>query len=263
MGQGKMVSIRVEDELPRAAVDFLKHCYRFVSEEWQHTERDNLPDKGFDRNFRAGCIASLSSWEISQEREMRLGSEMSTASGVLHEIDIVAKHPDVTSIMELKNRQGPPEKNDVIVFFAKILDYLAFNPDLLLRELCPVFMSTAEFDTNGLAACLGLGIHPVSPSLRPVPMLIDNAKRINVELRRGLQVSKETHDRFQDFCAEINNVHLRLMDNWISNRFGYHSENTIVLRAAAGSESQAISHLLWQLNKDCNWLLDSVREAMQ
>ena len=258
-----MASIRVENELPRAAIDFLKHCYRFVNEEWQHTTRDNLPDQGFERNFRAGCIASLSNWEISQEREMRFGSEMSTASGVLHEIDIVAKHPDVTAIMELKNWQGPPAKNDVIVFFAKILDYLVLNPDLLLKELCPVFMSTVAFDTSGLAACLGLGIHPVSPSLRPVPVLVDNAKRINVELRRGLQVSEETHDRFQDFCAELNSVWLKLMDNWISSRFGYHSENTIVLRAVAGSEPQAISHSLRKLNVDCNWLLASVREAMQ
>ena len=259
-----MVSIRVENELPNAAVDFLKHCYRFVNEEWQHTDRDNLPDQGFERNFRTGCITSLSSWEISQEREMRLGYEMSTASGVLHEIDIVAKHPDVTAIMELKNRQGPPAKNDVIVFFAKILDYLALNPDLLLKELCPVFMSTAAFDTNGLAACLGLGIHPVSPSLRPVPMLVDNAKRINVELRRGcLQVSEEFHDRFQDFCAELNNVWLKLMDNWISSRFGRHSENTIVLRAVAESESQVIIHSFRQLNAECNWLLASAREAMQ
>jgi hypothetical protein len=185
-----MVAIRVEDELPRAAVDFLKHCYRFVNEEWQHVDRDDLPDQGFERNFRSSCITSLSGWEISQEREMRLGYELSTASGVLHEIDIVAKHSDVTAIMELNNRQGSPAKNDVVVFFAKILDYLTLNPDLLLKELCPVFMSTAAFEQNGLAACLGLGIHPVGPGLRPVPILVNNAKILDMELRRGLQVSE-------------------------------------------------------------------------
>ena len=67
---------------------------------------------------------------------MRLGSELATASGVLHEIDIVAKHSNVTAIMELKNRHDPPAKNDVVVFFAKLLDYLALTPDLLLKELC-------------------------------------------------------------------------------------------------------------------------------
>ena len=144
-----MVAIRVQDEPPRAAVDFLKYCYRFVNEEWQHVDRDDLPDQGFERNFRASCITRLGGWEISQEREMRLGYELSTASGVLHEIDIVTRHSDVTVIVELKNRQGAPVKNDMVVFFAKILDYLALNPDLLLKELRPAFMSTATFEING------------------------------------------------------------------------------------------------------------------
>ena len=258
-----MVAIRVEDKLPRAAVDFFQHCYRFVNEDWQHADRTDLPDQGFERNFRSVCITRLAGWEISQEREMRLGSELATASGVLHEIDIVAKHSNVTAIMELKNRHDPPAKNDVVVFFAKLLDYLALTPDLLLKELCPVFLSTVAFDPNGLAACLGLGIHAVGPGLRPAPMLVDNALRLDHELRQGLQVSQEIHDKFEDYCAELNNTCLSLTHNWISSRFGYHSENTIVVRASAGSDSQALSHSLRQLNADCTWLLTNVREAMQ
>lgn len=258
-----MVAIRVEDELSRSGVDFLQHCYRFVNQEWQHIDRDDLPDQGFERSFRSSCITRITGWEISQEREMGLGHNLSTASGVLHEIDIVAKHSDLTAIMELKNRHGPPSKNDVVVFFAKILDYLSLNPDLLLKEMCPVFMATASFEVNGLAACLGLGVHAVGPGLRPVPILVDNAKRIDLELRQGLQVPEETRVRFEDFCAELNNLCMGLTDNWISSRLGYRSENTIVLKAASGHDSQAISHSLRQLNTDCNWLLSSVREAMQ
>ena len=258
-----MVALRVEEEIPRAAVDFLKHGYRFVNEEWQHADRDDLPDQGFERNFRSTCITRLPNWEIAQEREMHVGYELSTASGVLHEIDIVAKHSDVTAIMELKNRQGPPEKNDVVVLFAKIMDYLALNPHLLLKDVCPIFMATAAFELNGLAACLGLGIHPIGPGLRPIPILVDNARRIDTEFRRGLQLSEEVHGRFEEFCANINSVCLSLNDSWISNRFGYRSENTIVLKTATGSDSQAISHLVRQLNEDCNWLLSRVREARQ
>jgi hypothetical protein len=165
--------------------------------------------------------------------------------------------------MELKNRQDPPAKNDVVVFFAKLLDYLALNPSLLLKEICPVFMATAAFETNGLAVCLGLGIHPVGPGLRPFPVLVDNAKRIDFELRNGLHVPEQTYDRFEEFCAELNNMSLSLTDNWVGSRFGYRSENSIVLKAAGGSDSQAISHALRQLNVDCSWLLSSVREAMQ
>ena len=258
-----MVAIYVADELPASAIDFLRHSYRFVNEEWQHADREDLPDQGFERNFRASCITGLSDWEISQEREMRLGYELSTASGVLHEIDIVTKHADVTAIMELKNRQESPTKNDVVVLFAKILDYLTLNPDLLLKEVCPIFMSTSMFEESGLAACLGLGIHPICPGLRPVPILIDNAKRIDVELRLGTHVSEETLDRFQEFCAELNNTSLSLTDNWFSSRFGYRSEDTIVLKAAAGSDVSAICHSLRHLNGECNWLISAVREAKQ
>ena len=109
-------------------------------------------------------------------------------------------------------------------------------------------MSTAAFEINGLAACLGLGIHAVGPGLRPVPILVDNAMRIDLELRKGLQVSEETHDRFEDFCAELNNMCLSLTDNWIGSRFGYRSENTVVLKVAGGSDSHAMSHSLRQLN---------------
>ena len=257
-----MVAIRAEDGLPKSAVDFLRHCYRFVNEAWQHTDRDDSPDQGFERAFMASCVG-LGGWEISHEREMRLGQGLSTASGVLHEIDIVATRPEVNSILELKNRREAPGKNDIVVFFAKILDYLALNPGLLSREFCPIFMSTAIYEQKGLEACLGLGIHPAGPGLRPVPVLVDNAKRINVELRRGLQVSEEILDRFEDFCADLNNISLILTDTWFSSRFGQSSENTIVMRAVAEPDSETATHLLRQLNAECNWLLSSVREAMK
>ena len=69
---------------------------------------------------------------------LHLGSGLETASGVLHEIDVVARSTDVTAILEMKNRKGTlPDKNDVIVFFAKVLDYLAANPVLVSRDVCP------------------------------------------------------------------------------------------------------------------------------
>ena len=162
---------------------------------------------------------------------MRLGQGLFTASGVLHEIDIAAMHPEVNVIMELKNRQDTPGKNDVALFFAKLVDYLALNPPLLSKEFLPIFMSTTGFEPNGLAACLGLGIHPVAPGLRPVPILLNNAKIISAELRRGVRVSEETLDRFEDFRADLNRICLNLADNWFGSRFGYRSETTIVLKS--------------------------------
>ena len=257
-----MTTIRAENELPGPAVEFLKHCYRFVSEEWGHLARDDSPDQGFERIFRANCITRLSGWEVSQEREMGLGHQLTTSSGVLHEIDIVAKHSDVVTILELKNRQGSPEKNDVIVLFAKFLDYLTCNPDLLLKEICPIFLSTTAFEQSGLTTCLGLGIHAVSPGLRPIPILVDNAKRIDREIRDGIHLPEEALDRFRDFCAEINGICLALNDNSVSNRFGYRSQSTMVVRRV-GHLNPGICDTLRYLNAECDWLLPVVREAKE
>lgn len=257
-----LIDIRVEDTLPEPALQFLKSCYRFVNDEWQHAYRVDLPDQGFERSLRSSCMSHLEGWEISPDREMSLGYGFETASGTLHEVDIVAKHPHVTAIAETKNRAGfLPDKNDVIVFFAKLLDYLAFNPILLMKEVCPVFISNSSFEESGLAACLGLGVHPVAPGLRPVAILVDSARRIRVELRRGAEVSKEIHGRFADFCAVLNRVSFALSTTWLTSRCGYVSENTIVLKAAGGLNTVALGHELRQLNAECTWLLGEVRRA--
>src|SRR5207244_12989337 len=120
------MAIRAGELLPRCGIQLLAHCYRYVAVAWQHADRDQItPDQGFERQFREACIGRLpQDWSISQEREMQLGFGLDTASGVLHEVDIVARHPELTVIVEMKNRGVQPDKNDIIVFFAKIVDYL-------------------------------------------------------------------------------------------------------------------------------------------
>lgn len=106
--------------------------------------------------------------------ELNLGCGAESSSGTLHEIDLVVEQTNSFGIVEAKNRPFDlPDKNDVIIFFAKILDYLTCNPSITQREICPVFISTFAFERSGLAACLGLGIHPIAPFMRPVPVLVD------------------------------------------------------------------------------------------
>lgn len=258
-----MVDLRVDYPSSDIEVHFLKCCCRFVNSEWQHIAREDVPDQGFEKRFRDSCMTHLTGWEISSEREMHFGYGIETSSGVLHELDIVAKHPNVTAVLEAKNRQGIfPDKNDVIVFYAKILDYLTFNPILLNKEICPTFMSSTSFDQNGLAACLGLGIHPVAPGLRPIPILIDNANRIKVELIKHVNINKDVYGRFDDYTAELNRLSLNLKDTWISSRCGSVSSNSIVVKAAGGLDVVELSHRLRALNADCSWLLQEVRKAI-
>ena len=256
---GNMVAIRNENQPSQSTVGFLQHCYRFVNDDWQHAQRSDLPDQGFENAFRSSSVQRLAGWEISQEREMRFGQELDTASGVMHEIDLVAKHAEVNAVAELKNRQSVPTKNDVIVFFAKILDFLAANPQLLLKDVSPIFMSTLGFDNNGLAACLGLGIHPIAPGLRPVPLLVDNAMRVDSSLRQGMSTSSDVRDRFDDFCAVLNGLSLNLANAWISSRLGYHSDITVVMQKSSVTDVSTLGRLLRQLNSECDELLSDMR----
>lgn len=256
------MSIRENLALPRDMLDFLKHCYRFVKIDWQHAVREPLPDQGFEQRFRESCVTTFNGWNISQEREFGLGSGLDTASGVRHEIDIVAEHSDVLMILELKNRQGaPPEKNDVIVFFAKIFDYLASNPSLVLKDICPAFMSTSQFDQTGLAACLGLGIHPIAPGLRPLPLLFHNARMMDVELQRGVVIAPDVQTEFDDFCVLLNRLSLILSGTWFSNRYGYSTENAIVLRTTGGLHTLELAQELRKLNSECAQLLSEFEMA--
>ena len=254
--------LRPEYTPPRPTVDFLARSYRFVAWEWPYTERIAVPDEGFEQRFRESCLRDLHGWSISAEREFYLGAGLETASGVLHEIDIIARHSGLAAIMEIKNRSGARSgKNDVIVFFAKVLDYLSVNPTLLHEDICLAFMSRHSFEPNGLVACLGLGIHPVAPDLRPLPILINNAAIMQRELDKGLQVSTDLQARFDDLCAQLNLLSSRLNDTWLDNRCGYLSETSLVLNAVPPPDVAQLSYLLREVNSNSAEVLCSFKAA--
>jgi hypothetical protein len=250
------------DILPELSLALLKDCYRFVNEEWQHLTREALPDQGFELRFRERCVRQFPDWRISQQRELHLGGELDTASGTDHEVDTIATHPEVISILELKNRRGSlPTKNDVIVFFAKILDYVAGNPPILLKDVCPVFMSAVGFEASGLAACLGLGVHPIAPHIRPIPMLANNMRRFMFEQGNGAVLHPTDLELFSDFRARLNRMCSILRETWFSARFGYYSEETILVRAVSGIPTLKLSQELRQLNADCSRLISCFQAA--
>ena len=238
---------------PRAA-HFLREAYQFVARIWQHTARDETPDQGFERLFREHCIERLNGWKISAAREMQLGAARETASGVLHEIDLVALHDSATAVSELKNYQVTPGKNDIIIFHAKVLDYMLANADLILRELCLAFIASTNLENPTLATCLGLGIHPVTPQLRPLPVIIQNATYWERKIREGANISNAVMTRFEDFCARLSKVAVSLSETWPSSRFGYQGPSRIVVRTAAFSDTDNLLEDFRSLNADCVFL---------
>jgi len=243
-------------------VRFLKFCYRFLNEYWPHANREPIPDQGFEEAFRSACVSRLRDWRISQIREMRLGEDLFTASGTDHEIDLVGLHDHASVIVELKHWQSSaPTKNEVIVFFAKILDYVTANPQLMLKDICPVFVSVSDFEESGLAACLGLGIHPIGPGLRPFPIIVDSAQRMEEEIRLGISVDDELSNQLIDFWAILNRLCLALEATWVSSRCGYLSENAIIVRAASCPDSKSLSGNLREANAECLRLLTDLRQV--
>jgi hypothetical protein len=220
------------------------------------------PDQGFEKQFRASCVQQLTSWTVSHQREMQLAMEADTLSGTLHEVDLVVQNSELLGVAELKNRPGsPPDKNDVITFFAKLIDYLARNPSFLLREVSPIFMSATTFEASGLAACLGLGIHPVAPGLRPLPVLVDTAKRMDFEVKQeNISVDTDLAEDLEELCVTINQIDSAINDTWISSRFGYLSEDRMLLKATGDRIRYDSAEQIRKASSDCTRLLSRVRE---
>ena len=108
---------------------------------------------------------------------------------------------------------------------------------------------------------MGLGIHPIAPGIRPLPILIDNARRMDVELRNGISLESDVVEEFADFCSLLNNLSSDLDETWLNNRCGFQSENTIVLNAVGGLPTLALSQNFRQLNGDCTELLEKFKTA--
>lgn len=256
--------IRLEIQSPPPTLEFLKRCFRFVSQEWPHAMREPVPDEGFEQRFRESCLRQLPGWSVAPPVEKGLGAGLETLSGVLHEVDIVAKTGGATAVAELKNLSGGPGKNDIIVFHAKILDYLLANPDLADDDICLAFVSRNTFDQNGLAACLGLGIHPVASDLRPLPVLLNNAMAMQTELDLGLQVTADTSARFEDFCHKLNYLALALQETWLENRCIYlPDDDGLLFRVAEPPDADDLAQELRQVNSNCIALYRDFQRAQQ
>ena len=224
--------------------------------------REPLPDEGFEQRFRDSCLRQLPGWAVAPPMEMRLGAGLETLSGVLHEVDIVAKTGAATAVAELKNLGGGPGKNDIIIFHAKVLDYLLANPHLADDEICLAFVSRTTFDHNGLAACLGLGIHPVASDLRPLPVLINNAMAMQTELDRGLPVAADTLSRFEDWCDNLNRLAFALQETWLNYRCDYlYDDDCLLFRKVESVDVDDLAQELRQTNSDCIALYMDFRRA--
>lgn len=240
---------------------FLKGGYRFVKERWPHATKDEqLPDRGFEHRFRE-CVRDLPDWQVSDPRELHLGTGLHAASGTTHEVDIVALHPDVRVVVEMKNRGDAVGKNDVVVFFAKVIDYVLANPRLALDGICLVFVCRASFDPRGLAACLGLGIHPICSKVRPLPVLGNTVDILVHSVCKGLNLPGDLGLRLDDLRAEVANLSVGLKGTWPDDRLDYRSDTMLSIRAVPPLDVDRLAKRLMRANSTCTDILQAARKA--
>ena len=130
-----------------------------------------------------------------------------------------------------------------------------------MSDICLAFLSRNSFDASGLAACLGLGIHPVASDIRPLPVLTNNAILMENELRQGVTVPSDTQDRFDDWCAELNSLAVALNETWMDNRCGYLSDDSLLFKAVAPLQTGVLAGRLRQANSDGADILREFRAA--
>ncbi len=106
--------------------------------------------------------------------ELRLGTGMPAFSGLFHEHDLGVRGERELVIFELKNRRGGINKNDLLTFNQKTIDFQLMlirqgDPSRFVRAL----MTTSRQVPIGLRTyCLQWGIVLVDPLALPVPALV-------------------------------------------------------------------------------------------
>jgi hypothetical protein len=252
--------VRYQHSSGNEALTFLKHAYLFLHDRWPHLPRETVPDRGFEGRFRESLVAQrYRPWSVSAAGETRLGLSIESACGAAHEIDIVAWTPDTVIAAELKNWVGPgPTKNDVVVFFSKLLDFVCANACLAAVGFCCVFIAAQGFEESGLEACLAKGIHPVAPGIRPFPVLADSVRRLE-QASRGLVLPDDAMGRLDDLAAGVNRLGVALGGTWPDARWGQVGESSVVFRAAPAIETQTLAVDLRRLNGECTRLLEAFR----
>ena len=73
------MALRYNEITTADGLRFLRCCYKFVQTDWQHVRREGMPDHGFEIHFRRTCITGLGGWQVCQEWELGLGSDLMTA----------------------------------------------------------------------------------------------------------------------------------------------------------------------------------------
>jgi hypothetical protein len=119
-----------------------------------------------------------------------------TASGFLHEIDAASRAAIASTCWELKHLTVPLEKNELLIFNGKALDYL-YDAGPLFRNtpLLRFLLSGQNIRDEGRIFAIQWGITIIEPSRFPLPLIYEAVAR---GFARG--ISKPDYDAVMLLC---------------------------------------------------------------
>lgn len=156
---------------------------------------DGDSDGGFERLLRSALEGESEIGEISRQRELHFGDGRLGAIVPNHELDVLVGLDPGVFVLEAKAWKDEVDKEPIIIFLAKLLDFLA-SPrfDTFAETVHSGFIGLSGFTEAARRVMFSFGVIPFSKngedlSFRFLDLCLGDLQRIFAE--RGLDVQAE------------------------------------------------------------------------
>jgi len=153
----------------------ISYSLYFLRRVWPHAPRNQEErDQGFERKFREHIWCNLRPEILSTAHDLSFAGDLTTLTGLRHEIDLIARWGNEEWVFELKNGGGTDiNKEMLMVFNEKVLDFYMRNYGFLSgsRIMRCFLTGTSRVEEAIRAYCATWGIVLVDNEMLPIPLL--------------------------------------------------------------------------------------------
>lgn len=157
-------------------IDVINHVQHFTKrwpEPLRYPEQaacaENDSDRGFERLLRNSLEQRCPVGAVALQRDLGLGSDRIGAVVPQHELDIIVRTINGPFVLEAKAWQGDVDKDVVIVFLGKVMDFLAATTYEQIEHLNCGFIGVAGFTEAALRIIFAFGLIPFTQRSDQIP----------------------------------------------------------------------------------------------
>ncbi len=154
-------------------INHVQHFTRHWPEPLRYPEQaalaQNDSDKGFERLLRNSLELRCPVGDIAPQRDLGLGGGRVGAVVPQHELDLIVRTTNGPFVVEAKAWQGEVDKDVVIVFLGKVMDFLAAATYEPIEHLSCGFISVAGFSEAALRLTFAFGVVPFTQRADQIP----------------------------------------------------------------------------------------------